>query len=249
MTLEGDKEFTWISAALSSINLSEGSEIGVEDLAEQDGPAVASLQHSEEQSSPYNEDDIPDMESYDDDDNVINPVDDSEFRPAVGRKETAGTNSNILKTRTYDLYITYDKYYQTPRLWLAGYDEFGNPLAPNRIFEDISRVHAHKTVTIESHPHLDMAMASIHPCKHAHVMQRIIEYTESQLGQSRGDSSDDVADQLTVKKERPPSRERGQSPSFSPRGVRVDQYLIIFLKFMSTVVPDIDYDHTMSLDM
>lgn len=29
----------------------------------------------------------------------------------------------ILQTRTYDLYINYDKYYQTPRLWLFGYDE------------------------------------------------------------------------------------------------------------------------------
>jgi len=29
----------------------------------------------------------------------------------------------ILSTRTYDLNITYDKYYQTPRLWLTGYNE------------------------------------------------------------------------------------------------------------------------------
>lgn len=29
----------------------------------------------------------------------------------------------IIHTRTYDLHITYDKYYQTPRLWLTGYDE------------------------------------------------------------------------------------------------------------------------------
>ena len=29
----------------------------------------------------------------------------------------------ILTTRTYDLNITYDKFYQTPRLWLTGYDE------------------------------------------------------------------------------------------------------------------------------
>ena len=28
-----------------------------------------------------------------------------------------------MKTRTYDLSITYDKYYQTPRVWLFGYDE------------------------------------------------------------------------------------------------------------------------------
>ena len=32
-------------------------------------------------------------------------------------------DGEILQTRTYDLNITYDKYYQTPRLWLFGYDE------------------------------------------------------------------------------------------------------------------------------
>lgn len=35
----------------------------------------------------------------------------------------SGAESGILQTRTYDLNITYDKYYQTPRLWLYGYDE------------------------------------------------------------------------------------------------------------------------------
>lgn len=29
----------------------------------------------------------------------------------------------ILPTRTYDLSITYDSYWQTPRMWLFGYDE------------------------------------------------------------------------------------------------------------------------------
>lgn len=38
-------------------------------------------------------------------------------------KTDAGGEDSILQTRTYDLYITYDKYYQTPRLWLFGYDE------------------------------------------------------------------------------------------------------------------------------
>ena len=32
----------------------------------------------------------------------------------------------IVCTRTYDLNITYDKYYQTPRLWLTGYNENRN---------------------------------------------------------------------------------------------------------------------------
>ncbi len=33
------------------------------------------------------------------------------------------------KHRTYDLSITYDLYYQTPRLWLTGYDEEGKLLS------------------------------------------------------------------------------------------------------------------------
>lgn len=33
------------------------------------------------------------------------------------------SEDEIIRTRTYDLHITYDKYYQTPRLWLFGYDE------------------------------------------------------------------------------------------------------------------------------
>ena len=35
----------------------------------------------------------------------------------------ASASGGILQTRTYDMYITYDKYYQTPRLWLFGYNE------------------------------------------------------------------------------------------------------------------------------
>ena len=39
------------------------------------------------------------------------------------QRQTSETESGVLQTRTYDLNITYDKYYQTPRLWLFGYDE------------------------------------------------------------------------------------------------------------------------------
>lgn len=37
--------------------------------------------------------------------------------------ESAAEEGEIIHTRTYDLHITYDKYYQTPRLWLTGYNE------------------------------------------------------------------------------------------------------------------------------
>ena len=36
---------------------------------------------------------------------------------------TTDKNDNVIMTRTYDLSITYDKYYQTPRFWLCGFDE------------------------------------------------------------------------------------------------------------------------------
>uniref|UniRef100_A0A4W4EK32 Ubiquitin-like-conjugating enzyme ATG3 n=1 Tax=Electrophorus electricus TaxID=8005 RepID=A0A4W4EK32_ELEEL len=94
---------------------------------------------------------------------------------AKGKAEAGGEDA-ILQTRTYDLYITYDKYYQTPRLWLFGYDEERQPLTVDQMYEDISQDHVKKTVTIENHPHLPPpAMCSVHPCRHAEVMKKIIE--------------------------------------------------------------------------
>lgn len=39
------------------------------------------------------------------------------------RSQVEVANGNLLQVRTYDVMITYDKYYQTPRIWLIGYDE------------------------------------------------------------------------------------------------------------------------------
>lgn len=127
--------------------------------------------------------------------------------------DAAPAQQTILRTRTYDLSITYDKYYQTPRLLLVGYDEQGLPLPPHKALSDISQDHAHKTVTLEQHPHLQVQVASIHPCKHAEMMKKFLERL----------------------------RQGGKE-------VRLDQYLVVFLKFMSGVIPNIDYDHTISLE-
>ncbi|KAJ2753549.1 E2-like enzyme [Coemansia aciculifera] len=135
--------------------------------------------------------------------------------PTAAVPGSGGDEDKILRTRTYDISITYDKYYQTPRVWLFGYDEQGKPLTARQIFEDISEDHAKKTVTIETHPHLAVQQASIHPCKHAHVMKKIIE----------------------------------RAVESGRREIRVDQYLVIFLKFMSSVLPTIEYDYTMSSDI
>lgn len=155
------------------------------------------------------EDDIPDMDDADLDDNLVEEEDPA----ALDETEADGNDDNILKTRTYDLSITYDKFYQTPRVWLFGYDEHRNPLKPAQIYQDISQDHANKTVTIEPHPHLNVSQASIHPCKHSNVMKKIIDHLV----------------------------ENGKE-------LRVDQYLILFLKFVSAIIPTIDYDYTISMD-
>uniref|UniRef100_A0A8C2AZ81 Ubiquitin-like-conjugating enzyme ATG3 n=1 Tax=Cyprinus carpio TaxID=7962 RepID=A0A8C2AZ81_CYPCA len=103
-------------------------------------------------------------------------LDTSKMADLSKTKPEAGGEDAILQTRTYDLYITYDKYYQTPRLWLFGYDEDRQPLTVDQMYEDISQDHVKKTVTIENHPHLPPpAMCSVHPCRHAEVMKKIIE--------------------------------------------------------------------------
>jgi len=94
----------------------------------------------------------------------------------VDVKKESTSGGEIVPTRTYDLNITYDKYYQTPRLWLFGYDEKRKPLTVEEMYEDFSADHANKTITIEAHPHLPgPPQASVHPCRHAQVMKKLID--------------------------------------------------------------------------
>lgn len=106
-----------------------------------------------------------DIEDYKGED-IIEDKDDSSFEVK---------NDLILKTRTYDISITYDKFYQTPRVFLFGYDEQGKPLKAEQILEDIYADYSLKTVTMLDHPHLNAQHCSIHPCRHAEVMKKMID--------------------------------------------------------------------------
>lgn len=158
------------------------------------------------------EEDIPDMEEYQEADNLIETDPASLQSTYLVAHEP--DDDNILRTRTYDVSITYDKYYQTPRVWLTGYDESRMLLQPDLVLEDVSQDHARKTVTIEDHPHLLGKHASVHPCRHAAVMKKIIDVLMS----------------------------RGVEPE-------VDKYLFLFLKFVASVIPTIEYDYTMDFDL
>ncbi|MBA0548851.1 hypothetical protein Goshw_003220 [Gossypium schwendimanii] len=159
-----------------------------------------------------NEEDIPDMADYEEADNAIET--DAATLPSDYLVAQEPDDDNILRTRTYDVSITYDKYYQTPRVWLTGYDESRMLLQPELVLEDVSQDHAHKTVTIEDHPHLPGKHASVHPCRHGAVMKKIIDVLMS----------------------------HGVEPE-------VDKYLFLFLKFVASVIPTIEYDYTMDFDL
>ena len=62
-------------------------------------------------------------------------------KPALVKPPGGGEDEiGILTTRTYDLNITYDNLYRTPRLWLFGYDENQRPLTEDEMYEDVSQV-------------------------------------------------------------------------------------------------------------
>ncbi|ELR19221.1 Autophagyrelated protein 3, putative [Acanthamoeba castellanii str. Neff] len=183
IVIDGDEGWVETHVGFAKDEPTEIPEIPTEEEA-----AQASKKDSEPTGGDE-EEEIPDMEEFDDGDNL------EDEDPSALAKEPEDSDL-ILKTRTYDISITYDKYYQTPKVWLFGYDENGNGLTPNQVFMDISQDHAQKTVTIDTHPH----------------MQIILRQAEC------GKES------------------------------RVDQYLFLFLKFLSAVIPTIEYDYTMEME-
>ncbi|CAM9130420.1 unnamed protein product, partial [Ectocarpus fasciculatus] len=155
-------------------------------------------------SKPPAEEEIPDIDDLEDASLAL----DGDTLPAT-------QSGGVLKARRYDVSISYDKYYQTPRIWLFGYDEEGNPLTPEKMFDDVISDYSNKTVTLDPHPHFSLPHASVHPCQHGVAMKRVVE--ELMSG-------------------------GGAAPS-------TDQYLFIFLKFMQSVIPTIEFDNTVDVQM
>ena len=128
---------------------------------------------------------------------------------AKNEPATPDAGDSVVHTRTYDLHIVYNKYYQTPHLFLIGYDESRKLLSVEDMFEDVSQDNAKKTVTMEQHPHLGPSMLAVHPCKHSELMKKFIQIAE------------DGGNELSV-----------------------HSYMIIFLKFVQSVIPTINYDYS-----
>lgn len=141
------------------------------------------------------------------------------------------------------------------------------------MMEDIVGDYKDKTVTIEDFPFYDQALktASVHPCKHASVMKVLLDRADAALklrlaklkagkDVSKVDSGmEGLVDDTRLLKltEQGKGKEGGDEAKddwevLSEGGddevaIRVDQYLVVFLKFMASVTPGIEHDFTMGV--
>ncbi|BGP26822.1 autophagy-related protein 3 [Rhodotorula toruloides] len=275
----GDAGDEWVATHTSAKDPHSTNEIPViGDIPDVDVPSVGSSSHAVDGITYHladtsihadeipNLDDIPDM---DDEDAIggglVEEDDDAAVEVEQVKKESGSRSDNIIQVRTYDCMITYDKYYQTPRMWLLGYNEQKHPLPPTSALEDVSSDHALRTVTIEPFPHSSsLSIASVHPCKHSSVMKKVIERMDGNVRElqrrEKADSSSGAASQdkekksgskwLGLGKKKEKSAEKGDKADEGHEdedGLRVEQYLLVFLKFISTITPTIEVDSTASI--
>ncbi|KAL1588662.1 hypothetical protein WHR41_02636 [Cladosporium halotolerans] len=248
----GDEDDGWLKAGGSNADAGKGSEYDIRtvDDAGEVGDKIE------------DEDDIPDME------------DDEDDEEAIIRDTKGGKGENGL--RTYTLYITYTPYYRTPRLYLSGYDGVTNqPLPPMAMMEDIVGDYKDKTVTLEDFGFASppIKTASVHPCRHASVMKVLLDRADAALklrlsklrhgekASSAGmEGLVDATSALEVSAAAGKAKEGGSGDGewevLSDKegqheeedvAIRVDQYLVVFLKFMASVTPGIEHDFTMGV--
>lgn len=174
------------------------------------------------------DDEYADMSDFTDPSLLI--ADPAALRPSVAAAPAASAPASsdageIVRVRSYTVSICYDKYYQTPRVYLRGFSESGVPLTPDEMLEDVMQDYAQKTATIDPHPHEGAAAGptlSIHPCRHAAVMKRIIDSLVAEADAAAAAAGPDAQVSLPA----------------------VESYLFIFLKFIASMIPTIEYDYT-----
>lgn len=192
--------------------------------ASSSAPSSGSVPQAEEEIIDI---DLEDQDMEDDEDvNAFNPLDND------------GQSNTTSPTRTYNLFITYSTSYRVPKFYLSGFNANGGPLTPEEMFEDIMADYRNKTATIEKAPFEDdLTLVSIHPCRHASVMKTFLSRAENRIPRaSANESTDAEGDEWEEIK-----------ASESQNAIRVDQYLIVFLKFIASVTPGIEHDNTMSV--
>ena len=117
-------------------------------------------------------------------DNEENDSDEYDFSDFEIEQTTDIATSEIDDTHKsqhfYDVSITYDHYYRTPRIWFFGVDYTRAPLKESSIFKDFSVEHMKVSATLETHPITELNSISVHPCKHADAMKKMFKFAIQQ---------------------------------------------------------------------
>lgn len=168
--------------------------------------------------------------------NDLDELIDENVEDSVGDDDADGythIESNELTLRKYDLYISYSTLYRVPKLYLVGFNANGIPLLPKQMYEDILGDYKDKTATIENLPmSSNTTSVSIHPCKHASVMKVFMNHARKKAPK---EPLEEDFEKLELQ----------DDPEEGSEELRVDWYLVIFLKFIAGVTPGIEYDFTM----
>lgn len=150
---------------------------------------------------------IKNFEDSDTDEEIIGEKTDAKKSDGQGK----ALNEHL---RIYEVHITYDRHYLTPRFWLSGVDYQNKPLTKEQIMEEVMSEYREKTVTFDKQPHTGEYMVNIHPCKHANVLKNFANQ----------------------------AKDHGNE-------VRPDQSLFLFLKFIGSVMPSVEVDFTVEMEL
>ena len=205
--IEGD----WVDADLEFKPKTENKKavaLDLDDLEEKDKNKVevaANLDDQDEDFVIEGEEEKPEPKKETKKDNDFEIVDEDDLKD---KKEDAG----VVKTREYEVTITYDLYFFVPRMWLMGYNEKGIPLTDEEMKEDVMPEYRNKTCTIETQPCTGLRNISVHPCRHSLLLQKMIKDFQN-----------------------------------SGKKLEVHMSILLFLKFLQSVVPTVQYDYTMDI--
>lgn len=189
------------------------------------------------------------------DNNSIQDID--EMLQSMGTEDVEDDDDEVVAThntaeqtkRYYDLYISYSTSYRVPKMYIVGFNAHGTPLSAEEMLEDIALDYRRKTATIEKLPFLNSPVlsVSIHPCKHANVMKILLEkirtVNERKRLENKPIQGNDGGETKKSKDEGDTDWEDLQDDVND--NLRVDQYLVVFLKFITSVTPSIQHDYTM----
>ena len=205
--IEGD----WVDADLEFKPKTENKKavaLDLDDLEEKDKNKVevaANLDDQDEDFVIEGEEEKPEPKKETKKDNDFEIVDEDDLKD---KKEDAG----VVKTREYEVTITYDLYFFVPRMWLMGYNEKGIPLTDEEMKEDVMPEYRNKTCTIETQPCTGLRNISVHPCRHSLLLQKMIKDFQN-----------------------------------SGKKLEIEQSILLFLTFLQSVVPTVQYDFTMDI--